>query len=139
MSEIDKKYIESRVNDWVNRIEDLYSTVKKALSDSEGIECKSVKHMMMHEGLMRNFGVLPKKIPILDLYKNKNLIASFKPVGLWVIGANGRIDILTKSGSFIVVDVAEQGNESEWKVFTPNNRKKGLVFDSASINKLVSV
>ena len=138
MSEIDKKYIKSRVNDWVNRIEDLYSTVKKALSDSEGIECKSVKYMMMHEELMQNFGVLPKKVPILDLYKNKNLIASFKPVGLWVIGANGRIDILTKSGSFILVDVAEQDNESEWKVFTPNNRKKGLVFDSASINELVN-
>ncbi|MCP4348250.1 MAG: hypothetical protein GY795_22410 [Desulfobacterales bacterium] len=137
MSEIDKTYIESRVNDWVKRVEDLYSVVKAALANSEGIECKSAKYTTMHEELMQNFGVLPKKVPILDLYKDKTLIASFKPVGLWVIGANGRIDILTKSGAFILVDVAEKGNKSEWKVFAPDNRKNGMIFNSELIDKLV--
>jgi len=137
MQETDKPYVESRANDWVRRVKDLYASVKVALADSEGIECKSAKHMMMHEEPMQNFGVLPKKVPILDLYKDKNLIASFKPVGRWVVGANGRIDILTKSGSFILVDVSEEEGESEWKVFAPNNRKKGVAFNSELIGELV--
>lgn len=137
MSEIDKLYIESRANEWVRRVNDLYSEVKGTLADSEEIEFGSAKHTIMNEELMRRSGVSPRKVPILDLYKNKSLIASFKPVGLWVIGANGRIDILTKSGSFILVDVSEKDGRSDWRVFAPDNRKKGMVFDSGFISKLV--
>lgn len=135
--EISKPYIESRVNDWMKRVGDLYALVKASFADSQEIECRSARHIMMHEELMQKFGVAPKRVPILDIYKDKTLIASFKPVGLWVLGANGRVDILTKSGAFILADVAEKGNGSEWKVFAPDNRRKGAVFDSDFISGLV--
>lgn len=137
MTEIDKPDIEGRVEDWLQRLAALYTFVERTLENSENIECKSTKHMTMHEELMQKFDVEPKRVPILDIYKSKTVIASFKPVGLWVIGANGRVDILTKSGAFILVNVADKGEKSDWKVYSPQNRRKGTDFDVTFIEELV--
>ncbi|MCP4109645.1 MAG: hypothetical protein GY749_29680 [Desulfobacteraceae bacterium] len=138
MSKIDKPFIEGKVKDWKQRLDSLYSLVEKSLTGMQNVECRQTKHMTMYEELMQKFEISPEKIPILDVYKDKNVIATFKPVGLWVIGANGRIDILTKSGAFILVDKAENGENSEWKVFSPKNRKKEEDFDPVFITELVS-
>jgi hypothetical protein len=137
MTKIDKPYIKGRVKDWLQRLAALYSFVERTLENSENIECKSTNHMTMYEELMQKSDVEPERVPILDIYKNKTVIASFKPVGLWVVGANGRVDILTKSGAFILVDVADKGKKSDWKVYTPRNRRKGTDFDVTFIEELV--
>ena len=136
--EIDKPYIESKVNDWVRKVEELYLLVKNSLVNNKQIECKSIDNMVMREELMQKYGVPPKNVPIFDLYKDKKLIATFRPVGLWVIGAKGRIDILTKTGAFILVNISENESQPEWKVFAPKNRKKGENFNAAFIDKLVN-
>lgn len=91
----------------------------------------------MYEELMDTFGVPPKNVPIFDIYIKKKLIATSKSIGLWVIGAAGRIDIFTKKGSYILVDMSENESTPLWRVFTPQNRKKGESFDEAFISKLV--
>jgi hypothetical protein len=138
MSEIDKPYIESKVKDWLDRIENVYNTVKTTLKDFNDIKIVSTRQFLMYEELMQQFDVPPTNVPILDLKQRGSLLATFKPVGLWVIGANGRIDILTKDGAFILVDVSEKGSPSTWKVYTPKNRKDGKQFDSTFIKELVS-
>lgn len=138
MSEIDKPYIESRIADWIQRIDDLYTFVKGATDNINGIKYKKNKKVVMHEGLMQNFHVTPVDLPILDIYKEQKLVMSFKPIGLWVLGANGRIDILTQSGAYILVDIAEKNNKPEWEVFSPAHRTKGQHFDSNFIQELVS-
>ena len=137
MSEIDKPYIESRVEDWLVRIENIYELVKTTLAESSDIEFDTSRQVRMHEELMQKYGVPPKNIPILDIKRRGSLLASFKPIGLWVIGAYRRIDILTKGGAFILVDVSDKESESVWKVYTPNNRKDGKPFDATFINELV--
>jgi hypothetical protein len=37
-----------------------------------------------------------------------------------------------------LVDAAENESQSEWKVFTPENRKKGENFNAEFIGKLMS-
>lgn len=138
MHKIDKPYIESRVKDWKQRLGTLYSFVEQALTNTENVECRQNKHMTMHEDLMQKFEIGPANIPILDIYKNRNVIATFKPIGLWVLGSNGRVDILTKSGAFILVNMAENGEESDWKVFSPKNRKQGKNFDPVFIAEMVN-
>jgi hypothetical protein len=137
MTRIDKPFIQHQVGNWLERLSELYSFVENTLKNSKGIECKSNRHMTMYEELMQKYDVDPAEVPILDIYKNKTIVASFKPVGLWVIGANGRIDILTKSGAFILVDVAGKLENSKWKVYTPKNRTEGIDFDDTFINELV--
>lgn len=137
MSEIDKPYIESRVQDWVLRINNIYSFVKETLSSMKGIEFSETKNVSMHEELMQKYNVSPVNLPILEIRNNTGLIDSFKPIGLWVIGANGRIDILTKRGAYILVDTSDKGTQSKWKVYTPENRKESINFDENFIKNLV--
>lgn len=137
MSEINKSYIESRVQDWIYRVNDIYSLVKETLSSINGIEFSETKNVSMHEELMQQYDVSPVNLPVLEIRNKEELIDSFKPIGLWVIGANGRIDILTKRGSYILVDTSENESSSKWKVYAPENRKESVDFDEAFIKALV--
>lgn len=138
MNDIDKSYIKESVKSWKVRINSLYSLVEETLSGQKNLVCKKTRHTTMYEELMQKYNVGSEEIPILDIYKNKVIIATFKPVGLWVLGANGRIDILTESGAYIVVDTAKTGKKPEWKVFTPKNRKSEKNLDSSLIMELVN-
>ena len=138
MGKIDKEYIENRVKDWKERLAELYKNVEQALSDHREIAYKKDRMTTMNEELMQKFDVHPEQIPLLDIYKNDVLIATFKPIGLWVIGANGRVDILTKKGSYIVVDTSDKGAAPSWKVYTPENRKQGIELDKNFLEKIIN-
>jgi hypothetical protein len=137
MSEINKEHIENRVSDWRNRIINIFSLVKDYCLNYPQIELVENKTTRMHEELMQKYNVSPVDLPVLELMKNKELLVSFKPMGLWVIGANGRIDILTKVGAYILVDVAEKEEPPNWKVYAPNKRKDGVDFDNKFIAELI--
>jgi len=137
MNEINKPYIENRVQDWIQRVNNLYSTVKKTLGSIKEIEFSETKKVSMYEELMQEYNVQPVNLPVLEIRNKKKLIDSFKPIGLWVLGANGRIDILTKHGAYILVDTSEKSSESIWKVYTPENRKESVDFDEKFIKNLV--
>lgn len=137
MSEINKEYIEYRVNDWVKRIHDIFSLIVDSCLNYPEIDISVNKTTRMHEELMQQYDVSPVDLPILEVRKNNELLASFKPMGLWVIGANGRIDILTKSGSYILVDIAEKEEPSVWKVYSPKNRRKSVDFNQKFIESLI--
>jgi len=134
---VDKEYIEQCSDGWIKKIENLYSLIKETLENNNEVQCNTNQSMTMHEGLMIEHQVLPKKVPILDLFVKNQLKATFKPIGLWVVGANGRVDILTSQGAYILVDVGEDEITPCWEVFPPKNRKNSVPFDVAFIAKLV--
>ena len=136
MTSINEQDVKKRVIDWKQRLKDLFSLFEDALSHMKGVECKQTRHTEMYEGQMQQHGVEPESLPILDVYKNGKMIFSLKPIGLWVIGANGRVDILTETGAHIVVDAAEYSQAPEWKVFSRNDRTSGAFLDSSFIVKL---
>ena len=139
MAEINKQYIENRVHDWVNRLNSLYTFIENSLSNNKHIAFKRNRLMIMNEEMMHKYDVRPEKISLLDIYKDNKIVATLKPIGLWVIGANGRVDILTDSGAYIVVDIARNDQEEPyWQVYTPKNRKKSSHLDLSFITDLVS-
>jgi len=134
---VNKRYVEERVEEWKRRLESLYALVVEPLADLKGVRYEKKRQVTIHEGLMQNFHVSPQQLPILDIYKDEIIVVSFMPIGLWVIGANGRIDILTEKGAFILVDKAEYSQPPEWNVFSPQNRGSGSSLDSSFILELV--
>lgn len=134
-SGISKADIEKRVIDWKNRLNNLFELVLKHVDTDKNLSSKEGPVVIMNEELMQKFEVFPTELKTIDIYRKKRLIASFKPIGLWVIGANGRVDILTKNGSYILVDEAENFETPEWKIYSPNQRKNGKTFDIPSFFK----
>lgn len=134
---ITKQHIELRVQDWVDRINSLYELIREALSAKADISICTPHSIDMHEELMQQFNVPSVELPVLNIKKNNQVVVTVKPVGLWVIGANGRVDLLSEQGSYILVDQAAHGAKPNWKVFSPDNREKSEKFDHAFIKKMV--
>jgi hypothetical protein len=115
--------IEKRVNDWMNRISGLYSSIKEWLNTSPSYTTREQSEVIMYEELMQKYQIDPKKLKVLDIYAGDKIIATFKPIGLWIIGANGRVDILSKKGTILLVDKAEKFEPPSWLSYTKNKNE----------------
>jgi hypothetical protein len=134
---MDNKYIQKRVDDWKKRINNLYDNIAQWIEYDSNFKIRRINDLSMYEELMANFNVPATKIESADiLYKNK-LILTFKPYGLWIIGANGRIDLINKSGNIILVDTANHFEEPLWKLHIKNT-SKGSEFSKDTFLKLIS-
>ena len=111
--QIDRAHIERRIDDWVRRIENLYSDVRSWLP--EGWAASGRYDVVMHEDLMRNFGITARRLPSL-LLDNKSISFRLEPRGLWIIGANGRLDLFSSQGHYVIVDRAEFYADPQWMI-----------------------
>jgi hypothetical protein len=71
----------------------------------------------MDEEFMRRFGVRRVTLPVLKIKAHGHVVATVIPVGLWVIGANGRVDILTAAGQANVVNNSATPDLPDWVAF----------------------
>lgn len=113
---IDKQHVEKGVLDWKKRVSELYSTINSWLADSE-FSLRYGSKLPMYEGLMWQFNVQATEIDTVAIYSGKTFVLVIKPKGLWVIGVNGLIEILTTKGNYLLKDCAEQFAPPQWKLF----------------------
>jgi len=133
-----KQYFISRINDWKKRISDLYSLVKKWLIEKPGYEIKLYNKVNMYEELMEKYEIEKQLLDVADIFKKDKLILSIKPVGLWILGGNGRVDLITRSESFIMVDLAGKYEDPKWTVFKSGDRRNGQVFSKEIFFEIIS-
>jgi hypothetical protein len=119
--EIDRDHITRRIDDWANRIDALYRQVTGWLpagwmADREGT-------IKMREELMQKFGVPARDLPMLQLSYQGQSSARIEPRGLWIIGANGRLDFFTRSGQYVIIDTAENFESPDWRIAPLSDRR----------------
>ena len=119
---IDAQHIQRRVDDWQNRVENLYEMIGDWLL--EGWEARQGTPIIMNEKLMRKFGIASKEIPTLNLLSESGDSVKLEPRGLWIIGGNGRIDLKHKGQHYIIVDFAENFEHPDWQVIRADNRSE---------------
>ncbi len=134
-TDIDKAHIEARVRDWTERVAALFRVVREWAS-SENWRVSDSALVTTHEELAEKAGLPAIQLPTLRLDRSDGAYALFKPKGLWVIGANGRVDLYTSKGLFIIVDRAEYGNDARWTIFRATSTRGGEPFDPTLISQL---
>ena len=132
---ITKEQVEERVRDWKNHLRDLFEEVG-VWAIQHGWRVDHSRTVAMHEELMERFDVPATEQPTLRL-DNEHQYALFKPKGLWVIGANGRIDLYTSKGAFIILDLAERGAPPRWTIFRTSQNRDGEAFTPEMLANLV--
>jgi hypothetical protein len=132
---VTKELVEERVKDWKERLHALFQEVR-AWAVENGWRVDDSGTIGMHEELMQKFGVPATEQPTLRLDGDHGY-ALFKPKGLWVIGANGRIDLYTSKGTFSIVDLAERGTDPRWTIFRASQKRDGDLFTPEMIENLV--
>jgi hypothetical protein len=97
---ISPKHVEERLRDWRDRVEALYADIERELEaarkrgDTQLSTRYEVKRAAPEE-LPRRVGIVnAEQPPTLHIVRpNETDVAVLSPRGLWIIGANGRVDL----------------------------------------------
>lgn len=117
---INTKHVRRRVDDWEDRLNELYATIGNWLP--EGWEAHRGEPVLMHEELMRKFGVPAKRIPTLELHDGAGHVAKLEPHALWIIGENGRVDLKGDGPRYHIVDTADNFAQPNWEAVRSERR-----------------
>lgn len=133
---IDRAYIEERIEDWNNRIKKLYKQIEGWIKDKPGISIKKGAPASMFEELMMNFDIPAGQMETINIFNKDGITASIKPKGLWIVGANGGIDINSLKGSFVIVDHAQVFEEPQWTLYASKDNTK-VPFSKTEFLKII--
>ncbi len=117
---VDAKHIQKRVDDWEERLKNLYEKISDWLPN--GWQALNGNPVRMNETLMRKFGIEAKQIPTLTLLHQSGDSVKLEPRGLWIIGANGRLDLKHAGQHYFIVDFAKNFEQPDWHVVRAENR-----------------
>jgi hypothetical protein len=85
----------------------------------------------MHEPLMQKFNLPARDIPVLELWSGEHS-ARLEPRGLWIIGANGRLDLFAGTRHYMIVDTAENLQPPQWQIAPFSDRRQLTPLNSST-------
>lgn len=133
-SDLDPVYLRERIADWKRRVSEVFVLVRR-WADRQGASVEELPAEAVQEEVMRRHGVPPYTISSLVVRKGGHVIKVI-PRGLWTIGGNGRIDLVTTTGLYALVDYAEPFAQPDWKIYGPG-RREGLVLSEDALFGLI--
>ena len=136
---MDTSYIKQRVDDWQTRVHDLIKLIEQWSENNNSVKIKPTRKQKMHEGLMKTFEVPMVELESADIQINSKTVIVLKPFGLWIMGANGRVDLLTAKGNFVLVDEADKFQTPKWKLYLKSDKKQGIDFTKESFYQLLGL
>src|SRR5260221_2211261 len=113
---MEREHVLKRVQDWKKRVRDLYKEMGVWIKEKQGLDIVIGRPIRMYEEMMQEFEIPEDQIDTADILEKKRIILTFKPKGLWIIGANGRVDIISKRGNYILVDTGHQFQPANWYI-----------------------
>ncbi|MDE0207266.1 MAG: hypothetical protein OXP66_14725 [Candidatus Tectomicrobia bacterium] len=119
---VDKAHVLRRVEDWQQRLHGLYDMIKEWLPYGWTVQREA--SVSMHEGLMRKFDIEPKRLPTLNCDNGKGTVITLEPRALWIIGANGRVDLKCGKEHYLIVDLAENFETPTWQAAPAERRSE---------------
>lgn len=132
----ERQRVIEEVEDWLSRLDDFYKGVQTWLAEKPDLRFEQTRTVTMSEELMQTFAVVDRELRILDVIRDDEVIISFVPRGLWLIGAWGRIDMITKDKTIIVVAI-KQNDYYEWRFAPLENRRQLKAFDKSALLELM--
>jgi len=138
MQAIDKSHIEDRLTDWRERIGELYDEIANWLHNDPQYRFERSNPTTLEEDMMEKFGVSKIQLPTANIFRHNKLVTSLKPKGLWVIGANGRVDLISKSKPIMLLDLADHFQPAEWHIVYSKNWHKRLPLNKLNLIKVLN-
>lgn len=133
--DLSRDEVQHRIDDWLGRLDTLFQRSEEWARD-HGWTVSRIGPTPMDEDLMRRHAMSPAEQPVLKLEGPDGAYALFKPKGLWVIGANGRVDLYTPKGAFILVDQADAFRAPEWRLFRASEKREGIPYGPELLSEL---
>jgi len=126
-SQNDKTYFEERITEWRLRLEALYSQVRGWTPPDWIVDPGQI--LQRQEEIMRRHGIVASSLPTLTLLRGKSRV-SFVPSALWVIGADGRVNVTTNTAQCPLVDRRQNPSlPSDWVLVKGSRQDQMVKFD----------
>jgi hypothetical protein len=141
--ELTPEYVRSKVMDWTSRLRALYAKIEDAARRASVSRIERVSIPPRKEELMERYGVPAPDLQKLVITGSRGTL-DVVPIGLWVIGANGRVDLFVtdlggRTQASILADVSErEATNPDWQLFEPGERRQGTRFDDRLIDEIVA-
>jgi hypothetical protein len=131
-----RRGVQKRVRDWISRLEQLRELMQNWLP--AGVTISDRSPIQMHEDLMIQFGVPAAEMPTFDITDGSRRLLRVQPKGLHIIGANGRVDLITPSRSLILVDRSmPTSSVPDWCLYEPHDKGDFTRFDKTNFIDLL--
>ncbi len=134
---IDQEYVLWRLSDWKKRLNQLCIEISDWTENLGKAEINKKDIPQAREELMHRFGIEPETVPALVI-RCENHRTSFIPMGLWVIGSNGRVNITTDRNRYTLLDLGgDDGEPSQWTIVNSSKRKQRKSLDQNTFAQLI--
>jgi hypothetical protein len=131
---------EKSADDWIERLKQLRSSMATWLGTlgPTALTINDRPPVTMSEEPMRRFGVGPKQMPAFEILDGNRPIMRVLPRALWTIGANGRVDLITKAAAPILVDQSERlSRPSRWEIYSPRDKGRLVPLTEERFHNLI--
>lgn len=130
--------VRDRVTDWISRLQRLYAQLDQWVAGLPNVEVKRNMMQQVMEPLMERSSVAPRNVPAYTVFVNKKYRVAFVPSVVWLVGANGRVNITTNARQHILVDVGgNDGAPSKWRLVSNDPDHPLVTFNRETFLKLL--
>ena len=119
---VDREHVLQRVDNWESRLHALYEMIKEWLPDGWTVQREGL--VSMQEQLMRKFAIEPRQLPTLTCANRNGTVVTLEPRALWIIGANGRVDLKCGPRHYLIVDLADNFETPKWQAAPAEQRSE---------------
>ena len=91
----------------------------------------------MIEEPMREVDLPPRELPVLDLLADETPAATIEPRGLWIVGANGRLDLRRGADHHLILDRAANFEEPDWVLVPLSDRRRAVPLDRSALSSVL--
>ncbi len=99
---------------------------------------RSERPVTMNEELMQHMSVPAREQATLELRHDGTSEVKIRPYGLWIIGANGRIDLVKGPDIYLILGHAKSFESPNWHIAPATERQNSKPFDRGQLEALLS-
>jgi hypothetical protein len=137
MKSVTPQQVADRINDWVSRLNSLYEMLDGWMESIPHDRLVRGTSLQVVEKLMRLSNIPPRDLPTYTILQSKKRI-EFIPGALWVVGANGRVNVTTSLKQHILVDRGDSEHGSKWQLVVDDFRRLLVPFNKTQLFRLVA-
>src|SRR5437899_1142665 len=104
---MDRNQVIARIEDWERRLDAFYERIDQwyeKLPPHSNQQLFKGSILQRDESPLKDFGIQPRMLPTRAIVYGENRV-SFVPSVLWIVGANGRMNVTTNLHRFVLVDM----------------------------------
>ena len=77
-------------------------------------------------------------MPVFEIRAGSQRVMRVQPKGLWIIGANGRVDLITRKAAPILFDQSDPlSRPSNWQLYDSKDRKRSVSLTQQTFSDLI--